>query len=224
MTANQNQDGDDTPPGQASRVDRPSHLGFVAHEVRNPLSTALWTSELLARLSPVDRGGPRGEKLAAICLRSVTRVRLLVEDHLLCERLDAGGYPTRPEPVPLQELLLAIQARWPGGAAGLSLPADQGLIALADRGLLERALDGLLAAAAGPEEAAVRVAAAGQGRLLEIRVAGAAPGSLADPERGTPSEQRGRSLSLAMARRVAGAIGGALMVDGEGYLLSIPSA
>jgi signal transduction histidine kinase len=224
MTAKRNQQGLDVPPEAPGPIDRPSHLGYVAHEIRNPLSTALWTAELLARLGPAERGGARGEKLAAICLRSVNRVRLLVEDHLLCERLDAGSYPIRAEPVRLGELLEGLQVRWPAGRGGLALPLDAGLVAQADRGLLERALEGLLAAAAGPEEAAVRVDASRRGERLELRVTGGPVASLADPERGAPSDQRGRALSLAMARRVAAALGGALEVEGEGYLLSIPSA
>jgi len=224
MTDKRDVFGEGVPPGAVEAVDRPSHLGFVAHEIRNPLSTALWTSELLARLSLADRGGARGEKLAAICLRSVTRVRLLIEDHLLCERLDAGGYPTKVEPVPLAELLAAVQGRWPADGGALTLPPDEGLTALSDRALLERALDGLLAAAAGPEDAAVRVEATRRSGRLEIRVTGGVVASLADPGRGSPSEQRGRALSLAMARRVAAVLGGELEVNGEGYLLSIPSA
>jgi signal transduction histidine kinase len=203
--------------------DRPSHLSYVAHEIRNPLSTALWTSELLARLSPAERGGARGEKLAGICLRSVGRVRLLIEDHLLCERLDAGGYPIRVEAVALSELLAGLQARWPAGGGALTLPADEGLAALADRGLLERAMEGLLAVAA-EGAAAVRVTAAAVHGRLEIRVNGAPPALLADPGRGAPSEQRGRSLALPMARRVALALGGALTVADEGYILAIPAA
>jgi signal transduction histidine kinase len=224
MTAKRDQRGLEVRPGVGGGVDRPSHLSYVAHEVRNPLSTALWTAELLARLGPAERGGARGEKLAAICLRSVNRVRLLVEDHLLCERLDAGSYPIRAEAVKLAELLQGLQARWPAGGGGLTLPLDSALVAQADRSLLERALEGLLAAAAGPEEAAVRVDASRRGERLELRVTGGPIGSLADPERGSPSEQRGRALSLAMARRVAAAIGGALEVEGGAYLLSIPSA
>lgn len=195
----------------------------MAHEVRNPLSTALWTSELLARLSPEERGGARGEKLAGICLRSVGRVRLLVEDHLLCERLDAGGYPLKVEGVPLSEVLTGIRARWPEGPATLTLPPDGGFTARADRALLERALDGLLAVAGGGE-APVRVELTqGDGRL-EIRIAGAPPVPLDDPGRGAPSEQRGRSLAVPMARRVAAALGGSLAVEPGGYLLSIPAA
>jgi signal transduction histidine kinase len=224
MSSPPDQDQGSAPPdGPPGAGDRSSHLSYVAHEIRNPLSTALWTSELLARLSPVERGGARGEKLAAICLRSVGRVRLLVEDHLLCERLDAGGYPLRVEKVPLQEVLATMQARWPAGAGTLTLPPDQGLVARADRTLLERALDGLLATAAA-DDAPVRLeASASQGRL-EIRVQGAPPVPLDDPGRGAPSEQRGRSLAVPMARRVALALGGSLAVVEGGYLLAIPAA
>lgn len=146
MTAERREDGGGSAPGgDGGAVDRPSHLAYVAHEIRNPMSTALWTAELLQRLTAQERGGPRGEKLAGICLRSVGRVRLLVEDHLLCERLDAGGYPVRPEPVPLGDVLAVVAGRWPAGEGALALPASDGLVALADRPLLERLLDGLLA-------------------------------------------------------------------------------
>lgn len=207
----------------AAGGDRPSHLSYVAHEIRNPLSTALWTSELLTRLTPEDRGGARGAKLAGICLRSVGRVRLLVEDHLLCERLDAGGYPVRAEAVALTELLDLFQARWPEGVGSLTLPPAEGLVAWADRALLERALDGVLAVAAEGGSAVEVSVARVEGRL-EVRVAGAPPARLDDPGRGSPSEQRGRSLALPMARRVARALGGSLSVAGGGYLLAIPAA
>jgi len=78
-------------PAAPPEASRPSHLGFVAHEIRNPMSTALWTAELLGRMSPAERAGDRGDKLTSLCFRSLTKVRLLVEDHLLCERLDAGA-------------------------------------------------------------------------------------------------------------------------------------
>jgi K+-sensing histidine kinase KdpD len=203
--------------------DRAGHLGYVAHEIRNPLSTALWTAELLVRLSAAERGGARGEKLAGICLRSVSRVRLLVEDHLLCERLDAGGYPVRLEQVPIDELLAAARGRSAEGGALLTLPSESGLLALADRALLDRALDGLLAVASA-DGAAVRVEVKGQGGWVEVRVSGAALGSVEDPPKGAPSDQTGRALAPSTARRIAAALGGSLSVAGEGYLLAFPAA
>lgn len=214
---------DGSPPAEAEGIDRSSALGYVAHEIRNPLSTALWTAELLCRLSPEERGGARGEKLAGICLRSVSRIRLLVEDHLLCERLDAGGYPLRPEPVRLAEFLEALGARQPQGGGRLALPAAGALAVRVDRGLLERAVDALVAVA-GAGEVEVRLEVVASDGRVELRVCGAPPGSLADPGKGAPSDQRGRALALPMARRVAVALGGELTVAGEGYLLSIPAA
>lgn len=228
MTAHSDQaDGAATPGGAADDGARQSRLGYVAHEIRNPLSTALWTAELLTRLPATERGGARGEKLAAICLRSMVRIRLLIEDHLLCERLDAGDYPLRPEPVRLAEVLAAVEALWPPGDPPPSRPAEPDLMALADRALLVRALDALLAVAgrgAGDETWPIRIEAEATGGRLEIRVAGAPPGSLADPGKGDPSNHRGRSMALPMARRVATALGGTLTVTLEGYLLAIPAA
>jgi len=200
---------------------RGAYLGFVAHEVRNPLSTALWTAELLTRMPPDERAGARGDKLAAMCLRSLGRVRQLVEDHLLIERIDAGGLPVRPEPVTVAEALDAVVARLPGLSISAEVPA--GLAASADRALLERALDAILRAAAR-DGVAVRVEARATGAIAEIRVAGAPPGpdALEDPRKGTASDPRGSALGLAAARRIGAALQGRLAVEGKGFLLALP--
>ena len=210
-------------PEPATETDRPAHLGFVAHEIRNPMSTALWTAELLGRMSPADRAGARGDKLTALCFRSLTRVRLLVEDHLLCERLDAGGYPVRLERLDLAEVVEAVVGKLLGDHPPLERALAPGLAVLADRSLLERALDGLIGAA-GRETAAVRLGAAAEGGRVVVRVVGGPVGSLGDPHKGAPSDQRGRALALPMVRRVAAALGAEVAVDGEGYRLSIPAA
>lgn len=203
---------------------RAGFLGFVAHEVRNPLSTALWSAELLGRMPAADRAGARGEKLSAMCLRSIARVRQLVEDHFLCERLDAGGIPFRPEPVPLREVLDAILAR-PGDRGEVSLEVDPSLAVIGDPTLVERALDALLATA-GAERTAVRVAARAEGDSICLRISGRqpAPDALEDPTKGSPSEPRGRALSVPLARRVARALGGTLAATEGGYDLSLPRA
>ncbi len=202
---------------------RGGYLGFVAHEVRNPLSTALWSAELLARMSPEDRAGARGEKLTAMCLRSLARVRQLVEDHFLVERLDADGLPIRIEEVDVREVLEPVVAR--AGADAPAVDVPEGLTVAADRALLERALDSLVAAAAGGKRAPVRLSARAQDGRVVIRVEGEppGPGALEDPRKGAPSEQRGRALSVPVARRVAAALGGDLRLEGEGYVLSLPS-
>ncbi len=207
------------PPGQA----RERHLGFVAHEIRNPLSTALWTAELLARIPPAERGGARGEKLAAMCLRSVSKVRILLEDHLLSERLDTGAYPLRTERVPVSEVLGAALERLPSGHPGVEQEIPVGLAVEADRLLLQRALEGLLALAVVDGRPARMEARAAGGRV-ELSFPGAPAGPLQDPQKGSPSDQRGRALTLPAIRRVAAALGGALTAGPEGFLLSIPAA
>jgi signal transduction histidine kinase len=206
----------------SDRENRGSYLGFVAHEMRNPLSTALWSAELLARLSQEERGGARGEKLAGMCLRSLQRLRLLVEDHFLSERLDVAGIPIRLEAVGLKDALRSSVAKRP---ADVDLPGGEDLMVWADRGLLERALESVVAAARR-EGAAVKVeVASGDGRAaVSFRGAQPRPDDLEPPHRGTQSDPTGRALSLHMAVRVARALGGSLETSGGRYVLVLQLA
>jgi signal transduction histidine kinase len=209
--------------GPDAQDDRGDYLGFVAHEVRNPLSTALWSAELLARMAPEERAGGRGDKLTAMCLRSLGRVRQLVEDHFLCERLDARGIPMRPEPVPLRALLEEVVGRRGLELASPELNVAPEVVVSADRTLLDRAVEALLASA-GREGAAVRVDARATGGRIELRFQGAAPepSALQDPKKGSQGDPKGRALALPMARRIAGVLGGSLQIDGGALVLSVP--
>jgi signal transduction histidine kinase len=201
---------------------RSAYLGFAAHEIRNPLSTALWTAELLARMTPEERAGSRGSKLSAMCVRSLSRVRQLIEDHFLIERLDAGGQPLRPEPVQVREALEALRAR---GLEPSEEAVEVDATVVADRAIVERVLEAMLGAALGAG-AVARIEARTEGDRLLVRVDGepAAPDALADPAKGAPSDQRGRALALPAARRAAAALGGALSIEGGGYVLTLPRA
>jgi signal transduction histidine kinase len=204
---------------------RGAFLGFVAHEVRNPLSTALWSVELLSRLSAEERGGARGEKLTGMCMRSIARVRQLVEDHFLCERLDAGGLSLKLEAVPAREIAEGLLERRPKEQGEVSLDLPEDLALQGDRLLLDRALDALVAAA-GRDAAPVRISVRMVGSAVTLQVSGAPPlpDALRDPMKGSPSDQRGRALALPLARRIAAALGGALTATPEGYALSLPRA
>jgi K+-sensing histidine kinase KdpD len=211
--------------GSAGR--RGAFLGFVAHEVRNPLSTALWSAELLTRMTTEDRGGPRGEKLSGMCLRSIARVRQLVEDLFLCERLDAGGIPFRPEPLSAREVIETIVSR-PGGSLGeVAIEVGADVVVQADRALLERAIEALLAVA-GSDGARSIVGARAEENRVVLSVAGHLPaeGALAleDPVKGSPTDPRGRALALPLVRRIAAVLGGALAAGEAGYTLSLPRA
>ena len=209
--------GADAPTGRAD------HLRFVSHEIRNPLAAALWSAEILARLTPDERGGARGEKLARTCLRALQRLRRLTEDHLLSERLDARGFPVAVEVIPVADLL----PEDPGalGAARLDADLPDRLAVAADPVLARRALEAAVLAAAR-EGGAVRVEARARRGVVQLRVAGAPPrpAALRDPGRADPSDPRGAALSLGSARRAAAATGGALRVEGGAFLLDLPEA
>ncbi len=202
---------------------RRGFLGFVAHEVRNPLSTALWSAELLGRITAEERAGARGEKLSAMCLRSISRVRQLVEDHFMCERLDAGGIAVHPEPVPLREVSEAVAERRPADVGEVALDVAPAVVLRADRLLLERALDALVVMA-GREGTAVRIASEPSGEGVAVIVSGKAPEppTVEDPAKGSPSEPRGRALALPLVRRIAAALGGAFSLSGDRYVLTLP--
>jgi signal transduction histidine kinase len=218
---------EETPvPTESSEPERRAgYLGFVAHEVRNPLSTALWSAELLARMSPEERGAARGEKLTAMCLRSLARVRQLVEDHFLAERLDAGGIPVRVEAVPLAEMIEEVSAKRPQDVGEIRSELGPSLFASVDRALAERALEALVAAA-GRDATPVLIGARGSERRVTVSVKGAevSPEQLSDPQKGSPGDTKGRTLALPAARRAVAAVGGTLSVEGGAFLLTLPRA
>lgn len=202
---------------------RPGYLGFVAHEVRTPLSTALWSAELLGHMAPAERAGARGEKLAATCRRALERLGHLVEDHLLAERLDAGGLPEHPEVAAVEDLIAAAVKR--SGIQAWRAEGGLDLLVLADRAMAEKAVEGTLAAAARGG-AAVEVHGRLLGGWVTLLIVGAEPPpqALEDPRRGSEPVDRVRPLALPMARRAARAAGGRLAVEGGAYLLELPAA
>jgi len=198
------------------------YLGFVAHEARNPLTTALWCSELLGRLAPEERGGPRGHKLAGLAHRALRRLSRLLEDHFLAERLRAGGYPIRAEAVELGPAL-AEAAERAALEGGFQAEVAEGIALRADRTLLLRALEALVAAA-GREGGAVRAEGSVEGGRATLRLSGAPipPEALERPRKGAASDPTGRVLGLAMAAEVARAHGATLRADPSGLLLAWP--
>jgi len=205
----------------ASPDEKASHLAFVAHEIRNPLSTALWSVELLARMTADERGGARGEKLSRMSMRALTRLRRLVEDHLLSARLDVGGIPIELEEIPAREMFPSASAI---GAASLELELETGLVVVADPALARRAIDGiLLSAARGGAD--VRVIGTRRGRVARFRAEGApaSAAELADPRQGDPGDTRGSALALPVARRACALLGGSIRVDGEAWVLELPA-
>jgi len=84
---------------------RGKYLGFVAHEIKNPLATALWSCDLLKRMDPADRAGARAEKMIEVSLRALRRMRRLVDDFFTIERLLEHGYQLKREDVGIKDLV-----------------------------------------------------------------------------------------------------------------------
>src|SRR5436305_11089606 len=87
---------------------RGKYLGFVAHELKNPLATALWSCDLLRRMEGPDRTGERAEKMIDASLRALRRMRRLIDDYFTIERLLEEGYELRTETIGLRELVLPV--------------------------------------------------------------------------------------------------------------------
>jgi hypothetical protein len=104
----------------------------------------------------------------------------------------------------------------------VSVDVDAAVLLRADRILLERALDALVAIA-GREGTTVRISVEPSGSDLSLVVAGRAPESptVDDPEKGSPSEPRGRALALPVVRRIAATLGGAFSLSGDRYVLTL---
>ena len=84
---------------------RGKYLGFVAHEIKNPLATALWSCDLLKRMEGADRSGERAEKMIDVSLRALRRMRRLIEDYFTIERLLQNGYELRRERLAVKDLV-----------------------------------------------------------------------------------------------------------------------
>jgi signal transduction histidine kinase len=198
------------------------YLGFVTHEARNPLTTALWCAELLGRLAPEERGGPRGSKLAGLAHRALRRLSRLLEDHFLAERIRAGGYPIRTESVELGPAL-AEAAERAAPAGGFQAEVAGGVVLRADRALLLRALEALVAAA-GREGAGVRAVGMVEDGRASLRLTGTPlpPEALERPRKGAAADPTGRVLGLPMAAEVARAHGATLLVEQGGLSLAWP--
>lgn len=83
---------------------RERFLSFITHEMRNPLASALWAGQMLSR-KPDDPA--RVERLGALTVRSLSRLRGLFEDFFAMERLAAE--PEEGETLLSQALSRALE-------------------------------------------------------------------------------------------------------------------
>jgi signal transduction histidine kinase len=92
----------------AARRQQAEHIGFLTHELRNPLSTATMVANLLRKRPEI--AASQGEKLDMLD-RSLQRIRAQIDGILLTQRLDAGEVECRPVDTTLGKIMVdAIRA------------------------------------------------------------------------------------------------------------------
>lgn len=185
-------------------------LAFMVHEIRNPLATALWSAEMLARQPAADG---RRERLAQLGVRSLRRLRSLVEDLFALERLPAATPAGEALLGPAIARALGPHDLEPAGIEAI-VPAEvpAGLRVAVDPLALDRLLHACLRRMAridGAGPPVLRVGAADHGVVwLELARAGAGPDEL-DPPLLSPggSEGQGTTFTLLLARALAQRMG-----------------
>lgn len=209
---------------------RGKYLGFVAHEIKNPLATALWSCDLLKRMDPADRTGARAEKMIEVSLRALRRMRRLVDDFFTIERLLEHGYELKRENVGLKDLVepaMDSLAEKEGVLTeGWVLELDDAST-VGDAEMLRRAVRLLLEymAHASPEpRLSISGRAEGKSPALHIR-AETAPTPLLPPapEERPTGDPTGAVLGFALATEILVSQGGRVEERDGGLWLVFPS-
>jgi signal transduction histidine kinase len=214
-------------------------LNAVSHDLRTPLNAvSLYTSLASLKLEQNDPAGQR-EAIEAIRNNSTAIARML--DTLLdYASLECSTRLPNMAPFELsslrasviERLILIAQAK--GLSLRCSLPSD--LHIRTDRAMLERILDNLVSNAVKyTDQGVVRVEADVAGRDLEIHVIDTGRGISADEQgrifdefyqvgNSERNSTKGYGLGLAIARRLAGLLGGQITVEsapGQGSRFSV---
>jgi K+-sensing histidine kinase KdpD len=210
---------------------RGKYLGFVAHEIKNPLATALWSCDLLKRMEQGDRAGPRAEKMIDASLRALRRIRRLVDDYFTIERLQEHGYELRMEPLELRQVVDAAVSHLtekdgvPTQGWTVDVPAQ--VQASGDGEMLKRAVRLVLEHMARTPQAKLAVVGKSVGSTAQLAVrADPVPSLLVPP----PPEERptgdpsGAVLGFAVAEAIVASHGGTIEQRDGGLLLTLPAA
>jgi signal transduction histidine kinase len=211
------------------------HLGFIAHEVRNPLSSARMALGLLQR-----RELAGGGRVVDLLARTLKRTSEVIDNALNHATLSLGAEP-RLEPLRvatvLNELVVDYAAEAEGKGIEIVVSVPQELVLEGDRRLLHSAISNLLQNALKFSRPSSTIYVRGQsaepGVAIEVEDAcgGLPPGRAEElfmplVRRGT--DKTGFGLGLAIAQQAAEAHGGTLRVrdlPGQGcvFKLELPA-
>jgi two-component system, OmpR family, sensor kinase len=201
-------------------------LTVLAHDLRNHLTPLQGRLDLIRRRAM--REG-RGEYLrdSEHAVRTVDRLRRLIDDLLDVSRLERGLFFINLRPIDVAALARDTAEQFAGGDATIELALPGPVMAYADPDRLQQALENLLANAVGhsAQGGVVRVEVSETTRdaqaWIELRVVDHGPGipaallpRLFDCFATGPGSV-GLGLGLYLAKHIAAAHGGTLGVDSE---------
>jgi signal transduction histidine kinase len=209
-----------------SRKVEAQHIGFVTHELRNPLTTAMVAGSQLGKVKGLPRDARRPLE---IMTRSLQRLRKLIDQVLDVERLEAGEREAQPVPTSLTGILdVAVEhARSEAAARGvaLELPTNRDIALHVDPELTISVVQNLVDNAVKyTDQGTVQVTVEERSESIVLHVrdncAGISDEELAvvfEPfRRGILQHTKpGAGLGLAIAKRAAEAQGGAVGAESK---------
>lgn len=201
---------------QQRRVEA-EHVGFITHELRNPLATATLAATRLTRgIAADDPHVATAERLH----RSLKRLAELIDRVLLTERLGAGQVAVRPADVKLatilDDALRAARAEADRKGIAFGVHFDPTLIVRVDGALTVSSIQNLVDNAVKfTDEGSVDVDVQMTDDGLAIHVRDTCPGispeelsTIFEPFRRGSSNKPGSGLGLAIAKQAVEAQGG----------------
>ena len=216
-------------------------MATISHELRTPLTSINGYLELLEDGDYGDLSDPQRSALDIIG-RNANRLRGLIEDLLVLNKIEATGLHSATEDVPVVELVAGVAELLRPVAAGAGVrlvvePIDPELVIRVDRGQLERSLINL------GSNAVKFTPPGGQATIGAAEVDGRALISVADTGIGIPAGDLpqlfgrffrasnataaaipGTGLGLAIVRAIVEGHGGELQVDsveGRGTVMRV---
>jgi K+-sensing histidine kinase KdpD len=210
---------------------RGKYLGFVAHEIKNPLATALWSCDLLKRMDAADRGGPRAEKMVDASLRALRRMRRLVDDYFTIERLGEHGYELHNEDLELRAVVdgaVAALAEKDGVATqSWSVDVPNTVRVTGDGEMLRRGIrvvcEHMAQGGAGQPKLSIIGHAVSTGAELVVSSSSPpAPMVPPRPEDRPSGDPLGTVLGYALAQAIVAAHGGSLQERDGALLITLP--
>jgi signal transduction histidine kinase len=206
-----------------ARRKQAEHIGFLTHELRNPLSTVALTASQLRR-----QATPEQERMFDVLDRNLRKLGELIDSVLLTQKLEAGKVPYQPSDVRLGDLMEAALegARSTASEKGLEFRSsyDPEVRVRIDPNLTRSAIQNVADNAARYTDAgAVEVTVDDRKDDVVIHVRDTCHGisseelrTIFDPfERGS-TPKPGTGLGLAIARRAVETQGGAIGAESTG--------